>query len=370
MFKQYLYIIAFYFCSNLLSAQITTYSVISAPNIKALGTQILDSKTDDFVFHILDSVTKRPTTLITTEGIEKQFYSAYFKNNQLVFKKTISGYETNLAIDTVPNNLKNGFAEVNNLPFTVCDKSNSKFKNRIYACWADAKNGLNNNDVYLTYSDNGGEAWIERILITFYPNHKQQFMPRLAIDQQTGYLYFLYYSQRNYAGGNLTDVFLTVSKDGGTTFKDYQLNTAPISWQKDVPYYKYFSLSIKEGVIYPTWLNVDEKKIHTIYSSLITDSILQNHHSELPIVINKESPYIYSDKTLVTFTSKIKGAYAAYLYKATEPKFEVAIAKTTVLDEGSNSITVDFKKLKLQKATYVLMLYTKNTTNYVWIQEE
>lgn len=370
MFKQYLYIIAFYFCGMVITAQITSYSVISAVNIKILGDKILNQKSDDFVFHVLDSLTKTSTTAITAEGPDKQIYSTYIKNNQLIFKKIISGYETNLVLDTLSNNLKNSLEDANKFPFNVCDKSNTKFKDRIYACWADAKNGINNNDVYLTYSDNGGEGWMERILITFYPNHKQQFMPRLAIDQQTGYLYFLYYNQRNYANGNLTDVFLTVSKDGGNTFTDYQLNTAPIAWQKDVPYYTYFSLSIKNGTVYTTWLEVNEKKIHTIYSASLTDSILKKHTPNFSILINKESPYIYTDKTNINFSSTIKGTYAAYLYKATEPKFEMKVTTTAALAQGANSLAVDFNKLKLKKGTYVLMLYTKNTSHYVWIQEE
>lgn len=370
MLKQYLYILVFCFIGATSPSQISSQTIISAHNIKALGNQILDKKTDDFVFLVLDSLTKTPTNIITSEGIEKQLYGSYIKNNQLVFKKTINDYETNLVLDTLPNNLKNNFVGVNNFPFTACDKSKGKYNGRIYVCWADAKNGLNNNDVFLTYSDDGGEAWMERILITFYPNHKHQFMPRFTIDEQTGYLYFLYYSQRNYTGNNFTDVFLTVSKDGGKTFADYQLNTTPITWQKDVPYYKYFSLSIKQGVIYSTWLNVSYKKIHTIYSSLITDSILQHHKTVMPIIFNKEAPFIYSDKTPILFLSDTVGVYDAYLYKATEPNFEMLVAKGAVYNQGNNTFTVDFKKLKLKKGTYVLMLYTKNTSNYVWIQEE
>lgn len=370
MLKQYLYIFAFYFCSPLLSAQINSFSLLSAANIKALGEKISDAKKNGFVYSVLDSLTRFPQSVNRCEGTSKQLYSAHINSNQLLFKKTISGYETNLSIDTLTNNAKNNFATVNAFPFTVCDNSNGSYKGRIYISWADAKHGLNNNDVYLTYSNDGGESWMDRILVTFYPNHKQQFMPRMALDEHTGVLYFLYCNQQNYPSGNLTDVFLTVSKDGGKTFSHYKLNSKPISWQTNMPYSKYFSLSIDNGIIYPTWLEVDDKKTLNILSATITDSILKNYTVETPIQIKKEIPYVYSEKTKVSFNSSTTGTYTACLYKATEPKFEVVVSKGEGLKEGENIVSLDFKKLKLPKATYVLMLYTKNTTSYVWILEE
>jgi len=65
---------------------------------------------------------------------------------------------------------------------------------------------------------NGGQTWSSVVRVNDYNSTRQQFFTSTAIDQVTGYLWFLFYDRRNY-NDNRTDVYMAGSKDGGATFK-------------------------------------------------------------------------------------------------------------------------------------------------------
>ncbi|MBP9069672.1 MAG: exo-alpha-sialidase [Bacteroidia bacterium] len=369
MFKQYFGIITLYFCVGLNAAQIKTFTVISAPDIKTLGNSIQDKKNEGLIYHVLDSLSKRPQTPNMASGANGKLYKSFIKNNALYFTRSTDGGKTwlpnDILIDSIPKYKTNPFSKVNQFAYTVCNKS----MERIYVCWSDAKNGIKNNDVYLTYSDDGGNTWLDRILVTYFPNHKQQFMPRFGIDHATGYLYFMYCNQRNFAKGNLTDVYLAVSRDNGTTFIEHKLNEAAFEWKNNSYLDKYFSLVINNGSIYPIWMQIDTKKKLIVHATSINDASLKNSMFTEKIILDKTLTHVYSAKTQINFNQN-PGPYTAYLYKATDPSFEVMVSPQIPINTGARSITVDFEKLKLPKETYVLVVYNNLGANYVWIQEE
>lgn len=310
-------------------------------------------------------------------GPNSEVYVAWAGPKGLVFNRSLDRGNTwwpkEKIVDSIPGGWDynvDGLFRTNGMPFTACDLSKSANKGRIYICWSDAKFGEKNKDVFLTYSDDKGETWSDRILVTYYPNHKQQFMQHFTIDQATGYLYFLYYDRRNFASGNFTDVYLTVSRDGGKTFTHHKINEKTFLPTKDVFFGDYIGVSAHQGVIRPMWMQTDENKRLGVYTAIITDSLLQNTKEVSSINYNKTQPYIYNSKTKVSFTSDSVGTYSAYLYKASDPAFEVKVTEKGKLQKGENHLDVKFKKLKLKKGTYVLMLYNNNSSNYVWIQEE
>ena len=127
MFKQYFGIITLYFCVGLNPAQIVTFTVISGPDIKTLGNSIQDKKGEGLIFHVLDSLTKNPQTPNLAKGADGKLYTAFIKKNALYFSRSSDGGKTWLAndifIDSIPKNKTNPFAKVNQLAYTVCNKS-------------------------------------------------------------------------------------------------------------------------------------------------------------------------------------------------------------------------------------------------------
>jgi hypothetical protein len=91
-------------------------------------------------------------------------------------------------------------------------------------------------------------------------NGKSQFLPRIAIDQTSGNIAVSFYDCRNSPGNNTTELWATVSTDGGGTFLpnvkvssgvSSALVTAIASTTFD--YGDYSGLAFHGGTFYPCW---------------------------------------------------------------------------------------------------------------------
>ena len=116
-----------------------------------------------------------------------------------------------------------GIYRCNGMPVTICDISDSPYKGTIYVNWADQRNGKTNTDIWLKKSSDGGKTWSNDIRVNSDNSKRHQFLTWMTIDQSTGYLYVVYYDRRAH-DDNQTDVYLSVSKDGGESFKDYKIS--------------------------------------------------------------------------------------------------------------------------------------------------
>jgi len=310
-------------------------------------------------------------------GPNGQIYVAWAGPKGLVFNKSMNGGKTwlpkELIIDSIPGGWEytiEGVFRANGLPFTACDNSNGPHRGRIYVCWSDERFGIKNKDVFMIYSDDSGETWSNRILITYYPNHKHQFMPHFTIDQTNGYLYFLYYDRRNFAEGNKTDVYLSVSRDGGLQFVHHKINEQTFTPDKTVFFGDYIGVSAHHGVIRPMWMAMDDNKKLSVYTALLNDSLLKQNTEEKALTIDKTGFYQYADKTTLRFLAEKPGVVSAWLYKATDSGFEKCAIKERKFNKGKNELIINFKKLKLPRDTYVIVLYSNNIAHEAWIQSE
>jgi len=86
-------------------------------------------------------------------------------------------------------------------------------------------------NVYLQYSDDNGENWSPRIRVhEDETDGVQQFYSSLFVNDQ-GVLIMDWYDRSNYDNSNqLTDFIMGISYDGGETFYQMQLNSAPMDF--------------------------------------------------------------------------------------------------------------------------------------------
>ncbi len=333
--------------------------------ISAFGGDCLDS----------DSTVEGAVPSIGPKG---QVYIAWAGPKGLCFNKSLDGGKTFLKKEKIINPIKNGWDyevdgiyRANGLPFTACDNSNSQYKGRIYICWGDEKNGVKNKDVFMVYSDDEGENWSEPILITYHPNHKEQFMPCLTVDQSTGYVYIIYYGRQNFLTGDLTDVYLAVSKNGGLKFDHYKLNEKAFNPNKQVFFGDYIGVSAVKGVVRPIWMELNSAKL-SVLTALFNDSIassydLKNSKKEIELV-NKTLKF--EEKIQLTLQSSISTKIDVAIYDALKPESELIVFKNKKVKKGNNRLLIDTKKLNLTKGTYVIFLYYNNTQHFYWITEE
>jgi hypothetical protein len=134
--------------------------------------------------------------------------------------------------------------------------SPSKYRGRIYVLWSDQRAGLDNTDVFIIRSDDGGATWGGFKQVNNDITTRHQFFPWMTIDQTTGNLYVVFYDRRNTAG-DLTDVMLARSVDGGATFTNERVSVDPFLPSASVFFGDYTGITADRGMVYPIWMRLD-----------------------------------------------------------------------------------------------------------------
>ena len=192
-------------------------------------------------------------------GPNGEIYVAWAGPSGLVFDRSLDTGATwldhDIAIDPMPGGWDYnvaGISRCNGLPITKCDVSGGAHNGTIYVNWTDQRNGLNNVDVFLSKSTDGGNTWSNPVRVNDDTTQHVQFFTWMDIDQSTGYLYFVFYDRRNHTD-ELTDVYLAISKDGGNSFENYLISESPFMPSQNIFFGDYTNISVQNGIVRPIW---------------------------------------------------------------------------------------------------------------------
>lgn len=152
-----------------------------------------------------------------------------------------------------------GHDKCNGMPVLMADNSKSPYRGSLYLVWADQRNGEEDTDIWFTRSHNFGDNWSSPARINDDGKGKHQYMPSMAIDNETGYVYIVYYDRRNY-DDQQTDVYLAYSADGGANFRNVRISEKAFTPQEDVIFGDYNNISAHEGIVAPVWTRMDDGK--------------------------------------------------------------------------------------------------------------
>ena len=164
-----------------------------------------------------------------------------------------------------------GMSRANGLPILKCDLSNGPNRGTLYLNWCDQRNGEDNTDVFIMKSTDGGTTWSEAIKVNQDNSQNHQFYTWMDVDQSTGYIYFVYYDRRNHLDTQ-TDVYMSVSKDGGKTFIDTKLSRTPFTPVDNIFFGDYLNIAAVNGVIRPIWPRMDNGLI-TLWVALVNEDL-------------------------------------------------------------------------------------------------
>jgi len=164
-----------------------------------------------------------------------------------------------------------GIYRANGMPVTACDVSNSPYRGTIYINWSDQRNGLDNTDIFLIKSTDGGETWGDVKKVNDDLESRHQFFTWMTIDQSTGYLYIVFYDRRNYTD-NQTDVYVAKSTDGGETFTNFKVSETPFTPISSIFFGDYINIAAWEGKIYPIWMRMDGTSL-SVWTCIITEPL-------------------------------------------------------------------------------------------------
>ncbi|MEO6760640.1 MAG: sialidase family protein, partial [Saprospiraceae bacterium] len=139
-------------------------------------------------------------------GPNGEVYVAWAGPQGLTFDRSLDGGSTWLANDipvaAIPGGWDYeiaGLSRSNGLPVTACDLSTGPYHGTIYINWSDQRNGVNNTDIWLSKSTDGGQTWTPAARVNDDTGSHQQFLTWMALDQATGWLWFVFYDRRNYS---------------------------------------------------------------------------------------------------------------------------------------------------------------------------
>lgn len=165
-----------------------------------------------------------------------------------------------------------GHDRCNGMPVLMTDNSKSPYRGSLYLVWADQKNGEGDTDIWFTRSHNFGDNWALPMRVNDDGKGKHQYLPWMAVDQETGYIYIIFYDRRSY-DDNQTNVYLGYSVDGGTSFKNVKISERPFTPEDTKFFGDYNNISAHKGIIAPVWTRMDNGKT-SIWTAIIRHDAL------------------------------------------------------------------------------------------------
>jgi hypothetical protein len=195
-------------------------------------------------------------------GPDGQVYVAWAGPAGLIFTKSVDGgltFSRNIKTTEIAWDYDiEGLNRCNGMPIACCDISSSIYKGNIYISFSDQRNGKTNTDILLVKSTDGGGDWSKPMKI------KQQFMSWMSVDPVTGSIYILFYDRRNYNDLN-TDVYLAVSTNGGSNFKNTRISESPFIPVSTVFFGDYTGVSAYNNFAACIWQRIDNGKLSVIF---------------------------------------------------------------------------------------------------------
>ena len=158
---------------------------------------------------------------------------------------------------------------------------------------------MNDCDVWLIKSTDGGNTWGQVKRVNNDPAGKQQFYNWMTIDQVTGYIYVVFYDQRSNPSAS-ANVYLARSTDGGETFENIKINNTAVILVDFL--YDYIGVSAYNGKIRPVWMGNSYSIVTAIVDSFYNIGI-NTISSEVPekYALHQNYPNPFNPVTYIEF---------------------------------------------------------------------
>ncbi|MFL5799300.1 MAG: hypothetical protein ACJ77A_15380 [Actinomycetota bacterium] len=163
-------------------------------------------------------------------------------------------------------------------PGLAWDRSGGPHDGRVYVVYTrEDPDESDDTNVFLRHSDDEGATWSPPARLNDDPGTNSQFLPRIALDQSTGFVAATWHDARKDRGqghGGDTDgvpnddaqYWGTASLDGGQTFaRDFRISEGTSNAEQasdGVDYGDYTGLAAADGRFYPAWAD-NSNSTHT-----------------------------------------------------------------------------------------------------------
>jgi len=298
-------------------------------------------------------------------GPNSEIYVSWAGPNGLVFNKSLDQGNTwlnqEIIIDPFPGGWDfsiSGIYRANGLPITTCDLSNGPNRGNIYINWSDQRNGINNTDIWLIQSTDGGQTWSLPKKVNDDNSNKQQFFTWMTIDQINGYLYFVFYDRRNYSNDS-TDVYMALSMDGGNTFINRKISQSPFLPNSGVFFGDYTNITVHNGVIRPIWTRLNNWQLSIWTDITRLSDFLSISGIESPEITNNITFENYPNPTFdyeyVSFKLHTKAKINLSIYDI-NGQMIAEIIKNEIRDYGTYIENISLTNFNIHTGSYFLRL--------------
>ncbi len=250
-----------------------------------------------------------------------------------------------------------GVYRCNGMPVTKCDLSGGPHHGTIYVNYSDQSNGVEDTDVWLVKSVNGGQTWSVPIRVNNDPPGKHQFFTWMDIDQATGYLYFVFYDRRNHSD-HKTDVYMAISRDGGLTFQNLLISEAPFLPWASVFFGDYNNIAAHNNMVRPIWTRMDNGT-RSIWTAIADLNVGISEKSILNACLDQNYPNPFQQTTYLGF--KVNQAGSIHLAVYDQFGRMVAVLEDNAwVERGKYEVIFDASKYNLKPGVYYFGLRSNN----------
>jgi hypothetical protein len=173
------------------------------------------------------------------------------------FNNPVVAASSNVGVNlNIPAQSANGIEAA---PKLAVDLSNGPHKGRLYLVYADAP-AINNNDtnIFVRHSDNNGATWSAPLRVNDDKGTNSQFMQNIAVDPKSGFVAVDWYDCRNSPTNTQTQLFATVSTDGGASvLPNVRVSTGfsdtTVNHNNNNDYGDFIGLTFFNGAFFPCW---------------------------------------------------------------------------------------------------------------------
>ncbi len=290
-------------------------------------------------------------------GPQGQVYVAWAGPRGIVFNKSYDEGNTWLKeekiISTQPGGWEfaiSGVFRCNGMPVTKCDLSGGEHHGRIYINWSDQRNGTDDTDIWLIYSDDEGESWSAPKRVNTDPPGKQQFFTWMDVDQANGDLFFIYYDRRNFEG-DTTEISLAWSRDGSEHIYSRIISDTPFVPVKQVFLGDYTNIHVWNHIVRPIWTRQHQGEL-SIWTDITPFDSLVSGVQEPPLAgTTLIYPNPTRDEAYVSFKLHERSEVRIVLYTV-EGKAAGTILEKQFLDYGKHVIPYSTAALRLSPGIY------------------
>lgn len=293
-----------------------------------------------------------------------EVYLAWSGHDQIWFDKSTDGgisFGTDQIIADQPGGWDFGVPGIyrcNGMPITLCDSSGSPMNGNVYVVWSDQREGVDDTDVWFVRSTDGGQTWTSPLNPVQESGAHHQFFPWATLDPVTGYLYIVFYDRRATAG-EYTDVYVTMSPDGGDTWSDFAVSESSFLPESHIFFGDYTNIAAYGGKVYPIWMRMDSSVL-SIWTALVEIGLpTAAGPGPLPgrdrLILSQNSPNPFNPRTRIDFVIPDTAPVRLRVYDLAGNRVTTLIDRT--LAPGAHFIDWDGRDEHGQRVGSGLYLY-------------